>query len=99
MNPIFFSSAGDNLGQLITMAICVGICFRWMRLWRTNWRVRPFALYPVIIAVLTLVFYAVVLFTDLNEQNRILFTFISTMLRLFVMAILLLAGYAMEKPR
>jgi hypothetical protein len=99
MNPIIFSVAGDNIGQVITMIVCVCVCMKWLKLWRANWRVRPLALYPIIISVLTLIFYSIVLFTDLNEANRVLFTFISSMLRLFIMLLLLLAGFSMDNHR
>lgn len=96
MNPFVFTPAGDNLVQVMTMAFCVGVIYRWIRLYRRNWRVRPVALYPVIIAGLTLVFYVIVLFTDLNELNTVTFVVLSALLRLFIMALLYFAAKAME---
>lgn len=96
MNYIIFTAAGDNLLQVLTMGFCGGVIYRWVRLYRRNWRVRPVALYPAIIAALTLVFYAVVLFTDLNEINPLVFTVLSALLRLFIMALLFFAAKSME---
>jgi hypothetical protein len=96
---IILPQTSDNIFQIITALISIRLIFVWLRLWKTNNGVKPFALYPVIIGSVTLIFYSIILLSSVNETFPKSFTVISSILRLFSISLLWIAGEVTRRKK
>ena len=87
----------DSLWQVFTVIVCLALIWRSLKLHRSERRFDVIILLIPLVAGLTILFYAVVLLTDLNELNHELFTRMSSILRLAEYSMLLFGVEAMLK--
>lgn len=83
--------------QIISLIECALTVPVWWVIGRVNRRVGWWAAIPIGLSLLTGVFYVLVVWTDLNERYRDVFTLISALLRVVMHTCLLFGGVLMTR--
>lgn len=83
--------------QAISLVECVLTIPVWYVIGRANRRVGLWASIPILISLTTAIYYALVIFTNLNEIDAGLFKLVSALIRLYVHSVLLFGGLLMYR--
>lgn len=88
---------GIDVVQTISLLECLATIPVWYAIGRANRRVGLWSSIPILISLSTAIYYALVIFTNLNELDCELFKLISALLRLYVHSVLLFGGLLMYR--